>query len=318
MKKEILDQWLDRLFQQDRRAVAKLISWVEDDVERAYIMRSVLKRTGSQMIIGITGPPGAGKSSLVEALTKRYRLKDERVGIAAVDPSSPYSGGAILGDRIRMQNHGTDRDVFIRSMGTRGHLGGVARSTADVLRILEAGGYQRLLLETVGVGQSELEIMQMADTVVVVLNPGTGDGIQAIKAGIMEVADVFVVNKADLPGAERLKNDIEMMLDMNGGKQWRPPVVMTSVLKDNGVEDLYEKIESHRAYMLQSGQRDLRRKEQLRREVWRHWEDKMLKVFDQAWITVSEKFETLEQSDPYDVARMLWAEYFRGGEGGAT
>jgi len=315
LNKETLDQWIARLFDRDRRAVAKLISWVEDDVERAYIMRSVLKQTGHQMVVGITGPPGAGKSSLVEALTKHYRVQDERVGIVAVDPSSPYSGGAILGDRIRMQAHGTDRDVFIRSMGTRGHLGGVTRSTADVLRILEGGGYGRLLLETVGVGQSELEIMQIADTVVVVLNPGTGDGIQAIKAGIMEVADVFVVNKSDLPGAERMKNDIEMMLNLScDGKAWRPPVVLTSVLSQNGVEILYEKIGAHQAYLRESGQKDERRKARLRREVWRHWEDKLQEVFENVWEVAQTKGGEMDQGDSYELAERLWEERFKGGQ----
>jgi len=309
----VLDQWIARSLEWDRRATAKLISWVEDDIERAHIMRSVLRKTGHRMVVGITGPPGAGKSSLVEALTKLYRSKDERVGIVAVDPSSPYSGGAILGDRIRMQAHGTDRDVFIRSMGTRGHLGGVTRSTSDVLRILEGGGYGRLLLETVGVGQSELEIMQMADTVVVVLNPGTGDGIQAIKAGIMEVADVFVINKSDLPGSERMKNDIEMMLNLSCEKSWRPPVVLTSVVTEAGLESLYEKIQAHQEYMLQSGQRDERRKERLRLEVWRHWEDKLRAVYETIWEEAREKGINLDQDDPYALAQTLWEERFKGG-----
>jgi LAO/AO transport system kinase len=314
LSKEALDQWITRLFNRDRRATAKLISWVEDDIERAYIMRSVLKETGHQMVVGITGPPGAGKSSLVEALTKLYREKGERVGIIAVDPSSPYTGGAILGDRIRMQAHGTDRDVFIRSMGTRGHLGGVTRSTSDILRILEGGGYGRLLLETVGVGQSELEIMQMADTVVVVLNPGTGDGIQAIKAGIMEVADVFVINKSDLAGADRMKGDIEMMLNLScDGKAWRPPVVLTSVTNETGVETLFEKIEAHRSYLLESGQRDELRKERLRQEVWRQWEDKLLVIFDSVWEAAKGRWENIDREDPYQVAKMLWAERFKGG-----
>lgn len=314
MNREVLDQWITRLLERDRRATAKLISWVEDDIERAYIMRSVLKHTKHQMVVGITGPPGAGKSSLVEALTKLYRAKNERVGIVAVDPSSPYTGGAILGDRIRMQAHGTDRDVFIRSMGTRGHLGGVTRSTSDVLRILEGGGYGRLILETVGVGQSELEIMQMADTVVVVLNPGTGDGIQAIKAGIMEVADVFVINKSDMPGADRMKGDIEMMLNLNcDGKTWRPPVVLTSVIDNIGVETLLEKIEAHQAYMLESGLRDERRKERFRLEVWRQWEDETLAAFEVAWEAANKKMEDYDLEDPYDVAQKLWEERFKGG-----
>ncbi|AET67184.1 LAO/AO transport system ATPase [Desulfosporosinus orientis DSM 765] len=313
MNIERIDQLLSRLFEQDRRATAKIISLVEDNIERAYIMRSILKQTGKQMVVGITGPPGAGKSSLVDALTKFYRSKEERVGIVAVDPSSPYSGGAILGDRIRMQTHGTDRDVFIRSMGTRGHLGGVTRSTADVLRILEAGGYHRLLLETVGVGQSELEIMRISDTVVVVLNPGTGDGIQAIKAGIMEIADIFVVNKSDLPGADRMRNDIEMMLNLScDGKAWRPPVVLTSAVSGNGLESLYEKINTHQAYLLESGQRDRHRIERLRQETWRQWEDKALAAFESLWEATRETWEHAAQADPYEVARLLWEERFKG------
>jgi len=312
LNKEALDQWIARLFERDRRATAKLISWVEDDIERAYIMRSILKKTESKLVVGITGPPGAGKSSLVEALTKLYRSKDERVGIVAVDPSSPYSGGAIVGDLIRMQAHGTDRDVFIRSLGTRGHLGGGTRSTLDILRILEGGGYGRLLLETVGVGQSELEIMQMADTVVVVLNPGTGDGIQAIKAGIMEVADIFVINKSDLPGSERMKNDIEMMLNLScNGKTWRPPVVLTSVINNTGLDTLFENIEAHQAYLLESGQSDERRKERLRLEVWRQWEDKTQAIFEILWEAARKKLENFDQEDPYQVAQMLWEEHFK-------
>ena len=312
MNKETLDQWIARLFEQDRRAAAKLISWVEDDIERTYIMSSILKQTEHRMVIGITGPPGAGKSSLVEALTKLYRDKNERVGIVAVDPSSPYSGGAILGDRIRMQAHGTDRNVFIRSLGTRGHLGGVTRSTSDVLRILEGGGFERLILETVGVGQSEIEIMQISDTVVVVLNPGTGDGIQAIKAGIMEVADVFVINKSDLPGAERLKSDVEMMLNLScHGKAWRPPVVLTSTINQKGVETLREKIEAHQSYMLESGLRDKHRMERVRQDVWHQWEDKLRVTFEEVWKAAQEKWGDLEKGDPYEVAEVLWAKHFK-------
>ena len=306
-----LDSWLERLWKGDKRAVAKLISQVEDNEDRVAIMRQILPKTGERLVIGITGPPGAGKSSLVEAITQLYRDMNDKVGIVAVDPSSPYSGGAILGDRIRMQSHSTDPGVFIRSMGTRGHLGGVARSTSDVLKILEAAGYERLLLETVGVGQSELEIMEMADTVIVVLNPGTGDGIQAIKAGIMEIADVFVVNKADLPGAERLKNDIQMMLDMNGEKPWRPPIVLTSVLEQRGLSDLRERITAHQNYLLQSGRNFERQKEFFRQEVWRHWEEKARQSFEATWAGRISTGETLEEKDPYELAEKIWREITR-------
>lgn len=294
--------------------MAKLISWVEDDLDRAEIMRPVRQQSGQSLVTGITGPPGVGKSSLVESLTHYYRQNTERVGIIAVDPSSPYSGGAILGDRIRMQAHSTDRDVFIRSMGTRGHLGGVARSTADVLRVLEAGGYNRLLLETVGVGQSEIEIMRLADTVVVVLNPGTGDGIQAIKAGIMEVADIFVVNKADMPGAERMKNDIEMMLDLNSGsgQNWRPPVILTSVLRETGIRELGEAIAGQQEFLRVSGQIKLRRQEQLQREAWRHLEEKVKSLFDETWPQIPPGWLEEGQRDPYLLLEKVWAKITRG------
>lgn len=306
MKSYDYELWLERLWQGDRRAAARLISQVENNQGRVNIMSQILPRTGQRMILGITGPPGAGKSSLVEAITHLYREQDEKVGIVAVDPSSPYSGGAILGDRIRMQSHCTDPGVFIRSMGTRGHLGGVARSTADVLRILEAAGYERLILETVGVGQSELEIMELADTVIVVLNPGAGDGIQAIKAGIMEIADIFVVNKADLPGAERLKNDIEMVLDLNGEKPWRAPVVMTSVLDQRGLTELSKQVALHHNYLIQSGMNLERRKKAFAREVWCHWEVIAKQTFAIAWENLRSTGD-LEQKNPYLLAEKIWA-----------
>jgi len=277
-------------------------------------MGSVSVRTGQRLIIGVTGPPGAGKSSLVESITGLYRQRGERVGIVAVDPSSPFSGGAILGDRIRMQNHATDPHVFIRSMGTRGHLGGVSRATADALRIMEAGGYERLLIETVGVGQSELEIMQLVDTVVVVLNPGAGDGIQAIKAGIMEVADIFVVNKGDLPGAERLKNEIDLMLDMAcDERSWRPPVIVASTYTNKGVDELVAEIEKHREYLVLSGKRELRRREQIEREVWRHLEDEAHAAFNAIWNNYRNQEQIWSQIDSYELARRIWLEITKGG-----
>jgi LAO/AO transport system kinase len=301
-----LNYWLDRLWYGDKRATAKLISQVEDNEDRVTIMRQILPKTGERPIIGITGPPGAGKSSLVEALTQLYRDQQEKVGIVAVDPSSPYSGGAILGDRIRMQSHGTDPGVYIRSMGTRGHLGGVSRSTADALRILEAAGYQRLILETVGVGQSELEIMDLADTVIVVLNPGTGDGIQAIKAGIMEIADIFVVNKADLPGSDRLKNDIQMMLDMNNVKPWCPPVILTSIVDQSGLLDLRDQITRHQNYLCQSGKNIERQNKNFHQEVWRHWEETARQAFEAAWANLAENREAQELKDPYELTEKIW------------
>ncbi len=303
-----MQEWLKRLFLQDRRAVAKLISLVEDNIERHQIMRAVLPRTGNTLVTGITGPPGAGKSSLVEALTKLVREQGESVGIVAVDPTSPLTGGAILGDRIRMQSHATDRNVFIRSMGTRGHLGGMAKATADVIRIMEAGGYTTLLLETVGVGQSEIEIMHLADTVIVTLNPGTGDGIQAIKAGIMEIADIFVINKADLPGSERLKNDIEMMLGMTGqDKAWRPPVVLTSVYENRGVDQLQAEIKRHHAFLRSSGRWKIKWQEQLQREVWRHLNGQIQEQFNSLWPKLLSDAAIAEGTDPGQIAEQVWS-----------
>lgn len=307
MKSHDYEKWLERLWQGDRRAAAKLISRVEDNQSRVDIMCKILPKSGQRMVLGITGPPGAGKSSLVGAITQLYREQDDKVGIVAVDPSSPYTGGAILGDRIRMQFHSTDPGVFIRSMGTRGHLGGVARSAIDVLRILEAAGYERLVLETVGVGQSELDIMELADTVIVVLNPGTGDGIQAIKAGIMEIADIFVVNKADLPGAQRLKNDIEMVLDLNGEKPWRAPVVMTSVLDQRGLPELRDEINRHQDFLVQSGKNLERRKQAFAQEVWCHWEEIAQQTFNNAWKNLQSSADNLEQTNPYLLAEEIWA-----------
>lgn len=305
-----LESWLERLWNGDKRAAAKLISQVEDNLGRIDIMGQILPRTGQRMIMGITGPPGAGKSSLVEAITQLYRNQKDKVGIVAVDPSSPYSGGAILGDRIRMQSHGTDPGVFIRSMGTRGHLGGVARSTVNVLRILEAAGYQRLILETVGVGQSELEIMELADTIIVVLNPGTGDGIQAIKAGIMEIADIFVVNKADLPGAERLKNDIEMVLDLNGERSWRAPVVMTSILDQRGLNELHDQIAVHQNYLVKSGKNLERQRKAFNQEVWSHWEEIARQTFEKAWESLISTRNDLDRKNPYQLAEEIWTSIF--------
>ncbi|SHF50002.1 LAO/AO transport system kinase [Desulfofundulus australicus DSM 11792] len=248
-----LESLMERFRGGDPRALARVISYLENEepvVEQ--IMEQIYPFTGKAYIIGITGSPGAGKSSLVDCLTSLLRQKGETVGIVAVDPTSPFTGGALLGDRIRMQNHATDRGVFIRSMGTRGSLGGLAHTTADVVKAMDAFGFSRVIVETVGVGQAELDIMHLADTVVVVLTPGAGDAIQTIKAGIMEIADVFVINKSDLPGADKITAEVEMMLDMQGYQQkWRPPVIKTSTLSGQGIAELLEAIENHRNHLLQ-------------------------------------------------------------------
>jgi len=237
---------IDRITAGEPRAVARAISKVEDGAADAPdLMKEVFSHTGHGQVIGITGAPGAGKSSLVDKLALLYRQRGERVGIIAVDPSSPFSGGAILGDRIRMQTLGLDKNVFIRSMATRGNLGGLARATVDAVAILDAAGYGKIIVETVGVGQDEVEIVKAADVSVVVLVPGMGDDIQAIKAGIMEIGDVFVINKADRDGVFATEKELEALLSLAmRADSWQPPIVKTIATESKGIEELASAIEN--------------------------------------------------------------------------
>lgn len=253
---------VERIAAGDTRAIARAISKVEDvSKDAAQLMKKIFPLTGRGLVIGITGPPGAGKSSLVDKLALHYRRQGERVGIVAVDPSSPFSGGAILGDRIRMQTLGLDSGVFIRSMATRGNLGGLARSTVDAVSILDAGGYAKIIIETVGVGQDEVEVVKAADISVVVLVPGMGDDIQAIKAGIMEIGDVFVINKADREGVLTTEKELEALLSLAArDDSWEPPIVKTVATESKGIQELAAAIEKYRTFHLQTKSGDGRRR----------------------------------------------------------
>lgn len=229
-------------------------------------MRELYPHTGRSYSIGVTGAPGAGKSSLTDRLVARVRRDDLTVAVLAIDPSSPFSGGALLGDRVRMQGHATDEKVFIRSMATRGHLGGLALAAPEAVRVLDAVGNDIVIIETVGVGQAEIEITDACDTTLVVLTPGMGDAVQAAKAGLMEIADVFVINKADRPGTKDIVREIKYMLQMSDA-EWKPPIVETVAIKDEGTDELWTAIEKHRAYQDEHGLLEARRRRRVLREV---------------------------------------------------
>ncbi|MGZ4802030.1 MAG: methylmalonyl Co-A mutase-associated GTPase MeaB [Acidimicrobiia bacterium] len=252
----------------DRAAVAKLISLVETGGSGAIEASALLyPKTGGAYTVGLTGAPGSGKSSLTDALIRRLRTEGVDVGVLAIDPTSPFSGGAILGDRVRMQDHAIDEGVYIRSMATRGHLGGLALATPLAARVLDASGKPWVLIETVGVGQVEVEIAGNADTTIVVVNPGWGDGVQANKAGLLEIADLFVVNKADRDGVAETVRDLEMMLDLTGEMSWRPKVVQTIATRGEGIDELWNAIGEHREFQERTGQLARRREDRLRDEL---------------------------------------------------
>jgi len=298
------------------REIGRALSAVEKEGGAPELLRLLFPSTGRARIVGITGPPGAGKSTLVQRLAQAYRRRSERVAIVAVDPSSPFTGGAILGDRIRMSEIFTDPGVFIRSMATRGTLGGLARATGDAVDVLDAAGFDLILIETVGVGQDEVDIVKAADTIVVVLVPGLGDDIQAIKAGILEIADVFVVNKADREGADRTAAEIGAMLDFTPGRDWRPPIVRTIAPRSEGVEETVEAIASHGAFLRASGEEERRRIRRARERVRQLLDERFRRDVE----SVSREPHGLEEAvgeilarreDPYSVAERLYGRLVR-------
>lgn len=301
-----------RITSGDPRAVARAISKVEDSPDDASeLMKQIFPHSGKGLVIGITGAPGAGKSSLVDKLALHYRSREERVGIVAVDPSSPFSGGAILGDRIRMQALGLDKGVFIRSMATRGNLGGLARATVDAVSILAAAGYEKVVVETVGVGQDEVEVVKAADVCVVVLVPGMGDDIQAIKAGIMEIADIFVINKADREGVYSTEKELEALLSLaHRDDGWQPPIVKTIATENKGIEDLAAAIESYKDFHFRSDLGNERRRAVARWRILELLREKLVaRTLDSD--SASERLDLLvdevarRQRDPYSAVEEL-------------
>jgi LAO/AO transport system kinase len=301
----------DRVLSGDPRAIARAISLVENEApEGAELVRRIFSHTGRAYLVGVTGPPGAGKSTLVDRLIAEFRRADQAVGVVAVDPTSPFSGGAILGDRVRMQAHVADAGVFIRSMATRGNLGGLARATGDAALVLDAAGKHIVLIETVGVGQDEIDIVRTADVSLVTMVPGTGDEVQALKAGIMEIADIFVVNKADREGADRTVASIEALLSLESfaGGRWRPPIVKTEATTGKGVPELMEAIARFRAHTASAlGERRRARAEFRVRELLAH---RFVQHVEQRVLQAGEFERLLDQiaarvTDPYTVVESI-------------
>lgn len=305
-----MEKLIARALEGDHRSIARLISLVESESPQAeHIMRRIYAHSGKAHIIGLTGSPGAGKSTLADKVIAAFKSLGKTIGVIAVDPSSPFTGGAILGDRLRMQQHAVDPDVFIRSMGTRGSLGGLSRSTQEAALILDACGKDVVIIETVGVGQSEVDIVKIADTVGLILVPGMGDDIQIMKAGIMEIADVFIVNKADRDGADRVSTEVNMMLDLLGMRPWRPPVLKTIAERGDGVAEVVSEMARHREFLDVSEEGRRRKWQRLGMEVEEILRREIASLVELAWEKEKspELFESLAErkTNPYEVAERV-------------
>lgn len=305
-----MDALLEKALSGDRRSIARLVSEVErKDSGSMNLMKQIYPHTGKAHMIGITGSPGAGKSTLTGRLIANLRQRGDKVGVIAVDPSSPYTGGAILGDRLRMQDNALDSGVFIRSMGSRGNLGGLSSATHEAALILDACGYDTIIIETVGVGQSEVDVVKISDTVCLILVPGMGDDVQIMKAGIMEIADVFVVNKADRDGAEKVAADVKVMLDLVPSRDWRPPVSLASAEHGKGIDEIIKNIDGHRMYLQTTETGRRRRMSKIEAEVEEVLRRDIYSRVDNAW-KIEKSGGVLEaiekrQTDPYTVASDL-------------
>ncbi|GHO52699.1 methylmalonyl Co-A mutase-associated GTPase MeaB [Ktedonobacter sp. SOSP1-85] len=306
---------IERLLQGDRRALARMVTLIENEAPAASRYLAELHRhSGNAHIIGVTGSPGAGKSTLVARLVREYRRRECKVGVIAVDPTSPFSGGAILGDRIRMMELAGDPNIFIRSMASRGNLGGLSASTRDAVRAMDAAGYDPIIIETVGTGQAEVEVMRTAQTVFVVVAPGMGDDIQAIKAGILEIADIFVVSKMDKPGADQTVAELAMLLSLDSNRkqaEWRIPIIKTSAVKEQGIAELADAAQKHRTYLQESGMMQSRAQRQVRSELQALILQAVTKslreaVSEEEWHELIDDI-TKRERDPYSVARELEA-----------